>query len=157
ANGTGGRNIGLSQPELEDLQQRAGIFDRVSALWPGSASLVGGDRPGRIEVLGTSGNYFQLLGAKTQIGRAYGGTDAVAGFCDAVVISDGLWRREFGGSADVLGRKVVMDTDTYTIVGVMSADFRHPGETVQGDVDMWSACGFTAAPFPSTPQRGQNF
>jgi len=50
-----------------------------------------------------------------------------------------------------------MDTDTYTIVGVMPRDFRHPGETVRGDVDMWSACGFVAAPFPSPPQRQQNF
>ncbi len=47
----------------------------------------------------------------------------------------------------MIGRKVVMDTDTYTIVGVMPRDFRHPGETVRGDVDMWSACGFAAAPF----------
>jgi predicted permease len=73
------------------------------------------------------------------------------------VISDGLWRRAFGGSRDVIGRKVVMDTDTYTIVGVMPRDFRHPGETVRGDVDMWSACGFAAAPFTSPPQRQQNF
>src|SRR5262245_49734655 len=50
-----------------------------------------------------------------------------------------------------------MDTDTYTVVGVMPAAFRHPGETVRGDVDMWSACGFAAAPFVSPPQRQQNF
>jgi len=81
----------------------------------------------------------------------------VPGFSDAVVISDGLWRRAFGGAPGVIGRKVVMDTDTYTIVGVMPRDFRHPGETVRGDVDMWSACGFVAAPFPSPPQRQQNF
>src|SRR6185503_6823801 len=58
---------------------------------------------------------------------------------------------------DIVGRKVVMDTDPYTIVGVMPRDFRHPGETVRGDVDMWSACGFAAAPFVSPPQRQQNF
>ena len=79
------------------------------------------------------------------------------GFSDAVVISDGLWRRAFGAARDVIGRKVVMDTDTYTVVGVMPRDFRHPGETVRGDVDMWSACGFAAAPFSSPPQRQQNF
>ena len=44
--------------------------------------------------------------------------DAVPGFSDAVVISDGLWHRAFGAAADVIGRKVVMDTDTYTVVGV---------------------------------------
>jgi len=157
ARATNGRNIGISQPELDDLRDRAGIFDGVTALWPVSASFVGGERPERIEVMVTSANYFQLLGAAPQLGRLYGPDDAVPGFSDAVVISDGLWRRAFGGSRDVIGRKVVMDTDTYTIVGVMPRDFRHPGETVRGDVDMWSACGFAAAPFTSPPQRQQNF
>ena len=157
ARATNGRNIGISQPELDDLRDRAGIFDGVTALWPVSASFVGGKQPERIEVMVTSANYFQLLGAAPRLGRVYGPGDAVSGFSDAVVISDGLWRRAFGGSRDVLGRKVVMDTDTYTVVGVMPRDFRHPGETVGGDVDMWSACGFAAAPFVSPPQRQQNF
>src|SRR6478736_9902918 len=157
ARATNGRNIGISQPELDDLRERAGIFEGVMALWPVSASFVGGERPERTEVMVTIANYFQLLGAAPQFGRVYGPGDAVPGFSDAVVISDGLWRRAFGGSRDAIGRKVVMDTDTYTIVGVMPRDFRHPGETVRGDVDMWSACGFAAAPFPSPPQRQQNF
>ena len=156
ARATGGRNIGISEPELEDLRDRAGIFDGVSALWPVSASFLGGAQPERIEVLVTSANYFQLLGAAPQLGRVYGLADAVPGFSDAVVISDGLWRRAFGGGS-VIGRKVVMDTDTYTVVGVMPPGFRHPGETVRGDVDMSSACGFAAARFTSPPQRQQNF
>jgi len=157
AHATGGRNIGISQPELDDLGVRAGVFDGVTALWPVSASFIGGDRPERVEVLVTSANYFQLLGASPQLGRVYGPADAVPGFSDAVVISDGLWHRAFGAAADVIGRKVVMDTDTYTVVGVMPRDFRHPGETVRADVDMWGACGFAAAPFASPPQRQQNF
>src|SRR6478736_8110921 len=157
ARATGGRNIGISEPELRDLRDRSGIFEAVTALWPVNASMLGGDRPERLEVLVTSANYFQLIGAAPQLGRVYGPEDAVAGFSDAVVISDGLWRRAFGAARDVIGRKVVMDTDTYTVVGVMPRDFRHPGETVRGDVDMWSACGFAAAPFASPPQRQQNF
>jgi len=157
ARATGGRNIGISEPELEDLRDRTGIFDAVTAVWPVSASFVGGERPERIEVLATSPNYFQLIGAAPQLGRVYGPEDAVPGFSDAVVISDGLWRRALGASPTVIGRKVIMDTDAYTVVGVMPPDFRHPGETVSGDVDMWSACGFAAAPFQNPPQRQQNF
>jgi predicted permease len=157
ARATNGRNIGISQPELLDLRDRAGVFDGVTAMWPISASFVGGERPERIEVMVTSANYFQLLGASPQLGRVYGPADAMPGFSDPVVISDGLWRRAFGGSPGVIGRKVIMDTDTYTVVGVMPRDFRHPGETVRGDVDMWTACGFAAAPFVSPPQRQQNF
>src|SRR5262245_27873278 len=118
ARATNGRNIGISQPELDDLAGRAGVFDGVTAIWPVSASFLGGARPERIEVLATSANYFQLLGASAQLGRVYGPADGVPGFSEAVVISDGLWRRAFGASSDVIGRKVVMDTDTYVIVGV---------------------------------------
>jgi putative ABC transport system permease protein len=157
ARATGGRNIGISEPELRDLRDHAGVFESVTAVWPLSASMLGGDRPQRIEVLMTSPTYFQVLGAGPQLGRVYGQEDAVPGFSDAVVISDGLWRRAFGGARDIVGRKVVMDTDTYTIVGVMPPDFHHPGETVRGDVDLWNACGFAAAPFDDPPERRQNF
>jgi putative ABC transport system permease protein len=157
-NGPNVRNVGTSVPELEDLRERAGVFDQVAAMWPISAALTGGDRPERIELLATSANYFQLLGVtKAQLGRLYGPQDALPGFSDAVVISDGLWRRLFGSDPNVIGRKIHMDTDPYTIVGVMPPDFRHPGETVQGGVEIWAPCGFTGNPFPVPTLRSQNF
>jgi predicted permease len=157
-NGPNVRNVGMSVPELDDLRERAGIFDQVTAIWPISAALTGGDRPERVELLATSANYFQLLGVtKAQLGRLYGPQDAMPGFSDAVVISDGLWRRLFGSDQNVIGRKIRMDTDPYTIVGVMPPDFRHPGETVQGEVEVWAPCGFTGNPFPIPSLRTQNF
>src|SRR3954447_2039658 len=69
ARATNGRNIGISQPELDDLRDRAGIFEGVTALWPVSASFLGGERPERIEVMVTSANYFHMLGAAPQLGR----------------------------------------------------------------------------------------
>ena len=67
ARATNGRNIGISQPELDDLSNRAGVFEGVTAVWPVSASMLGGERPERVEVLATSANYFQLLGASAEI------------------------------------------------------------------------------------------
>src|SRR5580765_4171192 len=80
AKATGGRNIGISQPELDDLAVRAGVFEGVTAIWPVSASFLGGERPERVEVLVTSANYFQLLGAGAALGRVYGLEDAAPGF-----------------------------------------------------------------------------
>ncbi len=156
-NGSNVRDAGMSEPELDDLENKSGLFDQVSAIWPVSAALTGGDQPERIEVLATSPVYFNLLGAQAKFGRVYGPADGLPGFSDAVVISDSLWRRLFGADPNVIGRKVRMDTDPYTIVGVMPPDFRHPGQTVQADVDMWVACGFSANPFASPPKRNQNF
>ena len=66
-----------------------------------------------------SPNYFALLGANSQLGRVFGEQDRVPGFADAVILSDGIWRRLFGGDPAILGRKLRLDTDLYTVVGVM--------------------------------------
>src|SRR5262245_49103517 len=79
AKATGGRNIGISQPELDDLSDRAGVFDGVTAVWPVSASLLGGARPERVEVMVTSEKYVMLLGAAPRVGSGYGLADADTG------------------------------------------------------------------------------
>lgn len=147
-------NVGLSVDELKDLQERSGAFEEVSAFWPIDANLTGSDRPERVEVLAVSPNYFSLLGAHAQLGRVFGPQDKSPGFADGVVISDGLWRRLYGSDPNVLGRKVYMDTDLYTIVGVMPPGFRHPGKTLRNDVEMWATAGFSANPF-GAPVRNQ--
>jgi putative ABC transport system permease protein len=147
------RDVGMSQPELEDLQNRSEVFEDISAVWPISANLTGGDRPERVEVVASSTNYFTLLGANAQLGRIYTKQETVPGFIDAAVISDGFWRREFGADPHAIGKKIRLDGDLYTIVGVMPPDFRHPGRTLQTDVDLWIAAGYAANPFPNPPQR----
>jgi predicted permease len=149
-------NVGMSINELWDLQKSSGVFDQVSAVWPVDANLTGSDRPERIELLAVSPNYFSLLGASAQLGRVFGPEDQAAGFAEGVVISDGLWRRRFGGDPNVLGRKVRADNDLYTIVGVMPPGFRHPGQTLRNEVEMWGTAGFTANPFPE-PLRARRF
>jgi predicted permease len=151
--GSNVQNIGMSVPELWDFQQRAGVFEDISAVWPINADLTGGDRPERIEALATSPNYFTLLGAQPRIGRVYTQAETVPGFLDAVVLSDAFWRREFGADPNILGKKVRLDNDPYTVVAVMPPDFRHPGRTLETDVDAWIAAGYDANPFPHPALR----
>jgi putative ABC transport system permease protein len=148
-------DVGLSVDELKDLQERSGVFEQVSAVWPVDANLTGSERPERIELLAVSPNYFSLLGAHAQLGRVFGPEEQQAkGFAEGVVISDGLWKRLYGGDRNVLGRKVYADTDLYTIIGVMPPGFRHPGKTLRNEVDMWATAGFAANPF-GPPVRAQ--
>jgi putative ABC transport system permease protein len=153
APGAGAHDIGMSVPELIDLADRSGVFAQISALIPVSTALAGGDRVERIELLGTSPNYFEMLGAKAALGRVYTQAEWQPGFLDGVLISDALWRREFGADPKVIGRRIRVDEDPYTIIGVMPPEFRHPGNTSSSDVDLWAAAGFIAAPFPSPPIR----
>src|SRR5690242_9561416 len=150
--GAGAKNVGMSEPELEDLQ-RSGVFEQISVIFPASQALSGGDGVERIEFLGTSPSYFELLGATAALGRTYTQSEWVPGCLDGVVISDGLWKRQFGSDPRVIGRRIRIDEDRYTVIGVMPREFRHPGNTLGGDVEIWSACGFTGNPYPSPPLR----
>src|SRR5690242_13370856 len=152
--GVGARDIGLSVPEFDDLRSWAGVFDQVTALNGGPSNLTGGDRPQHLEILEVSPNYFSMLGTSAQIGRVFGPGDEAQGFAEAIVISDRLWARGFGRDPGVLGRKMLLDNDPYTIVGVLPPEFRHPGGTVATDVEVWITAGFRADPFPK-PERSR--
>src|ERR1700719_162717 len=65
------QDIGMSAPELWDLQDRSGVFQEISAVAPSNSAVGGGERTVRAESLVTSPDYFTLLGAKPQMGRVY--------------------------------------------------------------------------------------
>ena len=52
-----------------------------------------------------------------------------------------------------MGKRLRLDNDLYTIVGVMPPGFHNPGRTVESDVDVWASCGFAGDPFPPSPPR----
>ncbi|HLJ91471.1 MAG TPA: ABC transporter permease [Candidatus Angelobacter sp.] len=152
--GIGLHDVTFSYPELDDLRSHADAFDQVSVVWPSSGNLTGGKNPERLELLAVSPNYFSMLGAVPQIGRIFGPDDMnFAGFSPAAVISDALWKRSYGSSSDVIGRRLQIDGDPYTIVGVLPPSFRHPGRTVTTDVEVWLTAGFKGDPF--SPERKQ--
>jgi predicted permease len=151
------QDVGMSAPELWDLEERSGVFQGISAVAPSNSAVGGGERTVRSESLVTSPDYFELLGAKPELGRVYTRQDTVPGFSEPVVISDGFWRRDYGSDPNIIGRKMSLDRDLYTIVGVMPPGFRHPGRTLDTDVEVWSATGFTGAPFPVPPDRTMRF
>lgn len=147
-----------SVPELEDLKSRTDIFEEVAVVWPVSVNLTGSKQPERLELLGTSPNYFSLLGdVKPARGRLFGPQDFSLGIAEAVVISDGLWHRAYGGDPNVIGKAIRLDNDLYTIVGILPPEFRHPGKTVATDVEIWGeSSGYSADPFPK-PSRSTRF
>ncbi len=151
------QDVGMSAPELWDLQDRSGIFQDITAVAPGNSAVAGGDRTVRAEALLTSPDYFTMLGVKPLLGRVYTTQDSTPGFLEPVVISNGFWRSYYGSDPKIIGRKMSLDKDIYTIVGVLPADFRHPGPTFETDVEVWVGTGFNGAPFPVPAQRSLRF
>jgi predicted permease len=154
--GVGLRDVVFSVPELEDLRNRAGIFEDVSTIGGGSVNLTGASRPERLEFAVTHPNYFSMLGVAPQIGRLFGPQDFALGFAPVAVISDGLWRRSYGGDPSVLARTLRLDDDAYTIIGVLPPEFRHLGPSVSENAEVFLTAGFSADPVPK-PARSTRF
>src|SRR6516162_605515 len=151
--GSNSRDVGISAPELWDLRDKSDVFEDISAIYPSDGNLTGGEKPQRIELLATSTNYFTMLAARPELGRVYTANDEQPGFVEGVVLSDSFWRRTFGGDPKALGKQIRVDGDLYTVLGVMPPDFRHPGRSLAGDVDVWTAAGFSGPPWPVPAQR----
>lgn len=147
---------GMSQPELEDFQKRSEVFYQISGVAAIDVNLTGREKPERVEGTVISPNYFTLLNAKPALGRVFNDSDYRKGFSEGAVISDSLWHTMFGADPNVLGQAVRLDTDLYTIIGVMPPSFRHPGRTLLHDVDIWLAAGFAGQPAPP-PLRSYRF
>jgi putative ABC transport system permease protein len=150
--GEGLRGVRFSVPEFDDLRTRTDVFEDVSVIVLGPTNLTGAQQPEHLEMMEVSPNYFSMLGAAPELGRLFGHQDFALGFAPAVVISDALWRRSYGADPGVLGRSLRLDNDLYTIVGVLSPGFRHPGPNIPA-VEVWLTCGFSGDPFPA-PARG---
>lgn len=151
--GVGSSDVGFSEPEWQDLEH-SGIFQHVSPDWYDDNNLTGASVPMRVSLSTVAPNYFALLGVKPQLGRTFDVNNHGPGYTQEVVISDGLWKRAFGGDKGILDRSIRMDTDLYRIVGVMPADFRPPGRTVkERGIEVWAACNFYGAPLADHPPR----
>jgi len=113
-----------SFPDIESIRTRASVFDGVVAYSPYAAALNidGTTRNAFGEVV--TGNYFELLGVATSIGRPLFPSDDRPGAPRVIVLSDGLWRRRFGSSASVVGRVVRIRNQPYTVVGVAGPRYR---------------------------------
>ena len=118
----------LSPADFLDLKERTGTLQDLAAWDESDATLDGVDRALRIRAASVSSNFFRTLGVEADRGRAFEGAEGTP----AVVLSDGLWRREFGGDPGTLGAVIRLDGRPHEVVGVMPRDFDFPA-----GADLW--------------------
>jgi predicted permease len=150
--GAGAHDVGISIPELRDLQS-SGVFQYVSLCFHGSENVTGSAQPTHIDGATVSPSYFAVLGMDAALGRTFDPHDATPGANGEVIISDGLWKRAFGADPHIVGKNLRLDNDLFNIVGVMPAGFRDQGQTSQErNTELWAADGFSDQRSP--PARG---
>jgi putative ABC transport system permease protein len=100
-------------------------FAAVGAFgFPRSESIGRGREAIPVQVNGASASYFPLLGVRPALGRFFlDDEDQLPAGSAVAVLGYGFWRRQFGGSGDVLGRKLPIGDQNYTVVGVAPRGF----------------------------------
>jgi putative ABC transport system permease protein len=121
----------FSPLNFRDFVSRSKAFQDAAAFTPATSNLTGDGEPERIDGARVSWNYFNVLGVTMRLGRGFvenEGNEPAA----VAVISEGLWRRRYGGRPDAIGSSIRLDGLARTIVGVAPASVRLPA-----DAEFW--------------------
>jgi len=106
------------------LSERAKSFESVSAYQTGLFGLTEGSEPSMVQGARVGVEYFAVLKATPLLGRSFGATEGRPGQDRVVVLGYDLWKRRFGADRGIIGRPILIDGESRTVVGVMPADFR---------------------------------
>src|SRR5262245_37200502 len=127
----------VSYPNFDDWRAQQTVFERFAGFDFASATLTGAGTTEQMRGINPSADLFPLLGAQPLLGRWFSEQEAQTNDGTVVIISESLWRRRFGGVAEIVGRAVTLDGKSRVVVGVMPANFRFPLDTPQ-PAEFWS-------------------
>jgi putative ABC transport system permease protein len=120
----------MSPPDIADYQSQNQTFADMAAYSEAELAMI--DRnESAIKVTGTwaGDNLFSVLGTNAVVGRTFLPEDGEAGAPKVMVLANGFWQSRFGGDPGVIGESLVVEEDTYTVVGVMPPGFDFPGNS----------------------------
>src|ERR1041384_7952120 len=138
--------MAVAYPNFLDWQRQQEGFSSLAAFRSEEWNFTGDGRPERITGLRVSAGYFSALGVQPLRGRVFTVDEDKVGGERVVVLSEGIWRRRFGGDPAVLNRTVRLNGEPYTVVGILPAAFQFPRR-----VELWTPAGHKAA---WTEERG---
>ncbi len=130
---------GFSVPDYLDLRAGTRAFGELAALRPVSLGLTGDGEAERLQAARVSADFFAALGVRPVLGRGFVEADDAEGAEPVTVISEGLWRRRFGGDPGILGRRLRLDQVERTVVGVMPSEAGIPPDPEQ----LWIPAAWT--------------
>jgi len=135
----------LNPWDFLDFRARNRSFENFAMYTHADVQLSGtGSDPVKLSAFRISSGYFRVLGVQPVRGREFDFSEERKGNGNVVILSDRVWRNQFGAAPDILGRKVLLDSQPYTVVGLMPAGLDHPGNSYNsvayGDtVDAWTS------------------
>lgn len=149
----------LNPWDFLDFRARNRSFESFAIYTHADVQLSGtsGD-PVKLSAFRVTAGYFRVLGVQPARGREFDFSEERPHSGNVVILSDRVWRNQFGAAPDILGRKVMLESEPFTVVGVMPAGLDHPGNSYNavayGDtVDAWTPFTFDG----NSQNRGAHF
>jgi putative ABC transport system permease protein len=106
-----------------DWKAQTDVFETLTSIRGWSASVAGGDMPESLTGEQVTREYFDVAGTRPALGRAFEEKDDIPNAPRVVILSDGLWRRRFGGDRGVIGRSIPINGESHEVIGVMPRGF----------------------------------
>ncbi|HKW48098.1 MAG TPA: ABC transporter permease, partial [Gemmatimonadaceae bacterium] len=138
----------VSAVGFRDYRDKTKSFEAMAVESGWSANLTGTGDPERVPASRVSGDYFRVFGVAPQLGRVFGRDEDEAGKNQVVVLSDGLWKRVYGGDRGVIGKSIQLSARSYTVLGVMPPGFKSFFNT---RTDIWTPLALDSKQF--SPDR----
>ena len=104
---------------FEDWRAQAQAFQALAAIADTEINMTSRGEPERVKSQYVSANFFDLLGVRPILGRGFRNGEDLPNAAPVVVLTNGFWKRRFGGDPDIIGKNVTLDAGRYTIVGVL--------------------------------------
>ncbi len=123
-----GRMEVVLPPEFAEWREESRSFSGFAAWNGGDYTLTGVGEPRRLSVALVNADFFHTLGVFPALGHGFTLRDDGSQPARLVILSDALWKKQFGGRREILGRTISLDGNGYTVAGVLSPTFRFPGD-----------------------------
>jgi putative ABC transport system permease protein len=125
----------ISEPEFADYKRDATSFERVAAIWIGSASITGdGQDAEQVPMSRVTDGFFALLGTTPLLGRTPTADEDRPRVPSVLVLSYGFWQRRFGADSAIIGKEIEINGVRRPVIGVMPKSFAYPGP----EIGIWS-------------------
>jgi putative ABC transport system permease protein len=118
---------GPSSPNFLDWREQSQSFEEMALLEVGTGTVTGDGEPEQVTGLRVTTNFLSMLGARTALGRGFTAAEGAGqARYPVAVLSNGYWKRHFGSDPHAIGKTFIMNSEPYTVIGVLAPDFYHP-------------------------------
>jgi len=118
--------VSVSVPNFHDWQKEQSVFEQLAAAENATFNLTGSGDPQRVAAAKITANLISTLDVSPILGRSFFPEEEEVGANHVVLLSHGLWQRQFGSDPSLLNRSIQLDGESYTVVGVMPSGFQFP-------------------------------